>query len=315
METFAGGGNGYTYGIYSGDGTLSTNTNFNYPSCLYAFQGLVWITDTINGRVRTIDTSNGIVSTTAGGYLPYADGVQATSSQLISPTGVYVDATGAWIGTSTYVRKIGIIINKVWVLGDPHFSSFSGGQFEVLGEHGKIYNIISTQDFQWNVEFINRRNSRKGTYIGSCGFIVFNSTVIIHQNGGCYVNGKALVTFHKMFFDSNHKYWIISYGRHSYALHLPCYYLYIIRTVKNTNVQLTTQHRRLTIKRYHLNIIIRRHQHNCVTHGILGQTSHFHYPVTSAGLNGEGVVQGQLCDYIVKSLLSYDSPFSLYSMV
>jgi sugar lactone lactonase YvrE len=89
ITTVAGGGSG-------GDGGAATNASLNYPyGVALDAAGNLYIADTLDQRIRKVDT-NGIITTVAGdGEAIYAgDGGAATNASLNYPFGVNVDVSG-----------------------------------------------------------------------------------------------------------------------------------------------------------------------------------------------------------------------------
>jgi uncharacterized protein (TIGR03437 family) len=81
---------------FSGDGALAKNAQVNGPTALARdSSGTLYIADTLNNRIRIVD-SNGNISTKAGnGVAQYAgDGQLAWRASLNSPQGVAVDTAG-----------------------------------------------------------------------------------------------------------------------------------------------------------------------------------------------------------------------------
>jgi uncharacterized protein (TIGR03437 family) len=82
---------------YSGDGGLATLAQLNGPRGVATdTAGNVYIADTLNSRVRMV-TTGGSISTIAGTGIAgnSGDGGPATSAQIVTPTGIAVDAAGS----------------------------------------------------------------------------------------------------------------------------------------------------------------------------------------------------------------------------
>jgi sugar lactone lactonase YvrE len=96
---------------YSGDGGPATSANLNEPYAVAVdLAGNLYIADTLNERIRKVDT-NGIITTVAGnGSYGYSgDGGPATSAPLGFADGVAVDSAGNLYFTDNYeglVRKV-----------------------------------------------------------------------------------------------------------------------------------------------------------------------------------------------------------------
>ncbi|MES2704232.1 MAG: Ig-like domain-containing protein [Bacteroidota bacterium] len=78
---------------FSGDGGPATSGSLNGPTGMAINDSGVYFVDIFNGRVRKVNAS-GIISTIAGGGGSSSDGVPATTANLGSPNGLYIDATG-----------------------------------------------------------------------------------------------------------------------------------------------------------------------------------------------------------------------------
>jgi uncharacterized protein (TIGR03437 family) len=109
VKNFAGNGaNGF-----AGDGgqanSFSTMLN-NAQGVAVDAAGNVYIADTVNSRIRKVDTNN-VINTIAGtGRQGYSgDGGPATSAQLYSPTGVVVDKSGNIYVADTHNQVIRLL--------------------------------------------------------------------------------------------------------------------------------------------------------------------------------------------------------------
>jgi len=74
---------------------------------------------------------------------------------------------------------------QIW--GDPHFVGADGGKFDVQGEAGTIYNILSDQNIQLNAEFIAWDGG--ATVLGDAGITLEDDQVKIGKNGVVTING------------------------------------------------------------------------------------------------------------------------------
>ena len=92
--------------------------------------GNLYITDTLNGRVRKVDTS-GNISTFAGRLKsdPSGDGGLATAAQLNIPYGVAVDSSGNLYlsdAGNNRVRKVDAVTRKITTVAGSGAHGFSG---------------------------------------------------------------------------------------------------------------------------------------------------------------------------------------------
>jgi streptogramin lyase len=132
ISTVAGTG---TVSGYSGDGGQTSNANLNGPNGVHVDQSSrIYIADSFNQAIRMVD-STGIITTVAGGngYGYSGDGGQATSAQLGSPRGVYVDQSGRIYIADSYNHAIRMvdttgIISTVAGTGTVSGYSGDGGQ-------------------------------------------------------------------------------------------------------------------------------------------------------------------------------------------
>jgi uncharacterized protein (TIGR03437 family) len=105
IATFAGNG---TCG-YVSDGVPANKTSLQRPAGIALDSaGNLYIADGLNNRVRKVDSS-GVISTVAGDgdALYEGDGVQATTTGVVSPTGVTFDSAGnLYISESDRIRMV-----------------------------------------------------------------------------------------------------------------------------------------------------------------------------------------------------------------
>jgi uncharacterized protein (TIGR03437 family) len=99
-------------GGFAGDGAAATAANVNFPTSIArSAAGTLYIADTFNVRIRTVQ-SDGIIRTVVGtGTRGFSgDGAAATSALISSPYGVAVDAAGNIYFSDSLnhmVRKVG----------------------------------------------------------------------------------------------------------------------------------------------------------------------------------------------------------------
>ena len=120
------GGNGTGF---AGDGGPATAAKINNPrSVAVDSNGLVWITDSNNNRVRTIDAA-GIIRTVAGTGVVDATGNEglAMSAAVGRPYGIAFDpANNVYLATMSGVRRIDSAGYIHAFAGNPLVSGFSG---------------------------------------------------------------------------------------------------------------------------------------------------------------------------------------------
>jgi sugar lactone lactonase YvrE len=121
-------GNGI--GTYAGDGGAATNASLHNPSGVAVdAAGDLFVADTQNTRIRTVDT-NGIITTYGGGYVPF-------------PLGLALDASN-----NLYVASI--IYNEVFKMGaNGRLTAVAGGGF---GGDGSAATNASLS-YPWAVAF------------------------------------------------------------------------------------------------------------------------------------------------------------------
>lgn len=75
------------------------------------------------------------------------------------------------------------------ITGDPHFADPDGGKFDVMGDAGKTYNILSDRKFQMNALF-DKWGQDGVTVVTKSGFTLGNSKVEFGLDGKLKVNGE-----------------------------------------------------------------------------------------------------------------------------
>jgi sugar lactone lactonase YvrE len=132
----------YAAGVgYSGDGSLATSAQMNFPLTLAIDSaGNLYIADDSNNVIRKVEAATGIITTAAGQGPPasagYAgDGGPATSALLNDPEGVGVDVAGnIYIADSSnlVIRKVNVHSGMITTAG----GVFSGGVETYTGDGG-----------------------------------------------------------------------------------------------------------------------------------------------------------------------------------
>lgn len=78
---------------------------------------------------------------------------------------------------------------RIW--GDPHFIGADGGKYDVQGEEGKIYNLLSDDGFQMNGRF-DAWGGSGATVVGEVGINAKGDKVTVDSDGNVTVNGRDL---------------------------------------------------------------------------------------------------------------------------
>lgn len=84
-----------------------------------------------------------------------------------------------------------VIAGKGRIWGDPHFIGADGGKYDVQGEAGKIYNLLSDDGFQMNGRF-DRWGSGGATVVGEVGINAKGDIVRVKADGTATVNGREV---------------------------------------------------------------------------------------------------------------------------
>jgi sugar lactone lactonase YvrE len=92
ISTYAGTGTA----TYDGDGMPASSASLSGPSGVVVRDGVLYIADTFNNRIRAVDLSTGIISTVAGdgGEYRFQSPSEPPSTNLSRPTGLAIDLSG-----------------------------------------------------------------------------------------------------------------------------------------------------------------------------------------------------------------------------
>ena len=94
---------------YSGDGGLAEEAGLNEPAALaLSDEGILYIADQSNNRVRAVDLASGMIRTVAGtGTAAYnGDGLTATETDLAGPSGLALASDGTLYIADCFNRRI-----------------------------------------------------------------------------------------------------------------------------------------------------------------------------------------------------------------
>ncbi|SMO45201.1 hypothetical protein [Paracoccus laeviglucosivorans] len=78
---------------------------------------------------------------------------------------------------------------RIW--GDPHFIGADGDKFDVQGQAGKTYNLLSDKGFQMNGTF-DKWGNDGATVVGRVGITAGSNYVQVDKTGNTIVNGQEL---------------------------------------------------------------------------------------------------------------------------
>eukprot|EP01079_Euglenida_sp_SAG-EU17-18_P002139 gene2139-3069_t len=218
------------------------------------------------------------------------------------------------------------------VHGDPHFTSFSGGTYEVRGDPGHVYNVVSGTGLLFNALFIP--GSGVSTWIGAVGvragncslqWDASNETILLWWAADFIETGAgpqvkvdhvlALYGLQLMYWPAEHT------GGFQAASH--CRYQHFFYMQSHNLDSGGNFH--ASRRPFHFDFSVTMVDRAALTgtggrmHGLLGQTASFTEPTPQWSkkeapqhINGQGVIEGSYEDYEVTSLLSGDFKFSTY---
>ena len=137
---------------YDGDGIPATAASLAGPSGLVVRDGVLYIADTFNGRIRAVDLLTGVISTMAGdgGAYRYQSSDEPPSSSLSRPSGIAIDSYGSLFVTdsdSHLVRCWNHDTKMIARIAGSGAASFSGdGGTALEASLSYPFGIIADQD-------------------------------------------------------------------------------------------------------------------------------------------------------------------------
>ena len=112
-------GTGANTADFSGDGGAATSAQLNQPMgvVLDTF-GNIYISDTMNGRIRIVTKSTGIITTIAGTGIwgSSGNGGPATSAMLYHPHGLALDTSGNLFMVDNFINNVRIIAKATGII-------------------------------------------------------------------------------------------------------------------------------------------------------------------------------------------------------
>ena len=184
---------------------------------------------------------------------------------------------------------------RVW--GDPHFEHSDGTKYDVQGENGKVYTLLSDDSIQVNGHFGAWNNET--TVIKELGISTAdysgqgNSQIYISSDGTLTVNGIQVE------------------GRHAIAGG------YVEQVDDNVIVKAGEYDMKVETQNGYLNISFQSDNVNAdgvMPHGLWGQAADNNpNAVTGTGQQGEGVIEGTYKDYEVSNLFDLGGKYTRFN--
>ncbi|MBY0449566.1 MAG: hypothetical protein K2X01_02940 [Cyanobacteria bacterium] len=195
------------------------------------------------------------------------------------------------------------VVAQTW--GDPHFVGFQGGNYDVMGEVGKTYNILSDQKFQVNATFNPYQGQKDATIISDMGFRVAGANgkenrVQISLGGKITIDGRSL--------NDGETVQLADGGS-------------VTRKGKTTTVNSKEYKVEVSDAGDHLNTKYSVNKDGVLSdgvlaHGLLGQTADMDGKANNGkqgkGAQGEGAIEGTYKDYEVKGLFDTNDKFNRF---
>jgi len=182
ITTIAGNG----IGTYGGDGGQATAASLYSPDGI-AFDSYnnLYISDDANGRIRKVNTA-GIITTIAGGGGGTTDGIQATSANISTNGGIWIDKyNNLYYCDNNKIRKINLvsgIINTVTGNGSSGFGGDGG-----LATNAELFfprDIIVDAFGNMYISDVDNNRIRMVNSSGIINTIVGNGAGVFYGDGG-----------------------------------------------------------------------------------------------------------------------------------
>ena len=151
VTTLAGSTSGYTDGV-------GAAAQFNEPVGVAVAGGVLYVSDSINHRIRRIDLASGNVTTTAGSTSGYTDGVGAAAHFWV-PWGVAADGDTLYVTDLGNVRIRKVVLSLAFAIGP---SSVDFGQVALGTMKDSTVTISNTGDADLDITNLALVNGNAG---------------------------------------------------------------------------------------------------------------------------------------------------------
>jgi sugar lactone lactonase YvrE len=193
IETVAGNG---AFG-FSGDGGVATSAQLDQPEGVFVdHSGNIFISDSLNNRIREVVAGTGIIQTVAGnGTAGFnGDGGPATSAELNKPEGIFVDGAGNIFisdAANQRIRKVAAAAGTIQTVAGNGTAGLSGdgglatsAQLDLAGDlYGGVY-----VDGAGDIFISDSNNNRIREVMAASGII---QTIAGSGGTGCGVGGPT----------------------------------------------------------------------------------------------------------------------------
>lgn len=174
--------------LFAGGALSGTGSNGSLSGNTSALQGLSQI---LSGLAQALQALADLLGGEGGkdadnkpvvGVNPFAKGNGSTSPLSASP--IAASSTSAPSAEKPIAGTA-----RIW--GDPHFIGADGDKFDVQGQAGKIYNLLSDQNFQLNGRF-DSWGDKGATVVGKAAINADGNFITVDKSGEAFVNGLKL---------------------------------------------------------------------------------------------------------------------------